>query len=181
MRLGTRSLLYGAHQFILHPIFVLLAWRRVYNGLPLPGSPLTRALVALVHDWGYWGCHTIDGRDGAYHPVIGAGIVRRLTRSDWWYDETLLHSRWFAARQGRNPSTFCWVDKLSVALMPSWLWASLALLSGEGQEYLNNPRYAQHAPGQRATLTALITRHQLIRKEVGEQMVTIGFLHMEAL
>ena len=45
MKLGTKSLLFGCHQFVLHPLFVLVAWWRLY------GRPSWRMVVAIiVHD-----------------------------------------------------------------------------------------------------------------------------------
>lgn len=29
MRVGTKSILFGAHQFLLHPLFVAWAWTRL--------------------------------------------------------------------------------------------------------------------------------------------------------
>lgn len=47
MKIGTRSLLYGAHQFMLHPLFLALAWRKLY-GAPLdPRLWVALALFAL--------------------------------------------------------------------------------------------------------------------------------------
>ena len=34
MKVGTRSLLFGSHQFMLHPLFVAIAWRRLYGRWP---------------------------------------------------------------------------------------------------------------------------------------------------
>jgi hypothetical protein len=58
--IGTRNLLYGAHQFALHPLFVTLAWRRLYGAWPRE-IPIWVAFV--VHDGGYWGGRR-DGRRG---------------------------------------------------------------------------------------------------------------------
>ena len=49
MRLGTKSLLFGAHCFFVHPFCVLLAWIKMYG---FPFDP--RIWIAiLVHDSGY--------------------------------------------------------------------------------------------------------------------------------
>ncbi|HRU04993.1 MAG TPA: hypothetical protein P5137_04360 [Candidatus Brocadiia bacterium] len=138
MTLGTRSLLFGAHQFLLHPLFVLLAWVRLY-GLPGPS-----ALVAIVvHDWGYWGCRSMDGDDGAGHPL----------RCTWWLLILGLrrtaelvegHSRFACARHGIPMSRLFWADKLGTALMPAWLWVLLSRASGELAEYLANTAFEIH-------------------------------------
>ena len=72
---GTRSLLFGVHQFALHPLFVLWAWRRLYGSLPRDWRVW---VVILIHDWGYWGCKDMDGPEGKWHPWGGAKIAARL-------------------------------------------------------------------------------------------------------
>jgi len=177
MRLGRRSLLFGCHQFALHPIFVLVAWVKVYR----PDNPLAfilhppRLLAALVHDWGYWFCHTMDGADGRSHPSFGASLVLRLTKSDYWWAEVLLHSRFYAGLLDKAPSNMCWVDKLSTALYPSWLWATLAYLSGEGWEYMEDTRYEIHRPSDRRTWVCLWKFHQRFRSWTLQAMKSYGW------
>ena len=51
MKIGTKSLLFGAHNIIIHPVLVFIAWWRLYG---FPFDP--RLWIAfLVHDWGYFG------------------------------------------------------------------------------------------------------------------------------
>ena len=72
MRIGTRSLLFGSHQFLLHPLLVALAWTRLF-GLPLDG----RLWCAFfLHDIGYFSCADIDGETGRRHPIRGAAFMR---------------------------------------------------------------------------------------------------------
>lgn len=61
MKTGTKSLLFGVHQFIWHPLTVLLAWIKLY------GWPAWEELVCIIiHDWGYWGKSNMDGElDGS--------------------------------------------------------------------------------------------------------------------
>ena len=162
MRLGRKSLLFGCHQFIIHPVYVLWAWIRISQ---LTGTKLTwkHWLLALIHDWGYWWCKMIDGPDGSAHSAWGADLILRLTGDPWWYEEALCHSRFYAKRLGRPASNFCWVDKYSVALMPSWLWAGLAYLTGEGWEYLDNKTYEIHCPMPH-TFASLITKHKKLKQ-----------------
>jgi hypothetical protein len=50
MKIGTRSLLFGAHQFLLHPLCVAIAWTMLYG---FPTDP--RLWMAfLIHDAGYY-------------------------------------------------------------------------------------------------------------------------------
>lgn len=89
MKVGTKSVLFGAHCFFLHPIFVALAWINLYG---FPFDP--RIWVAFfVHDIGYWGKPNMDGPEGETHVELGAKIMhifdgweyKRLDY-DWaWY------------------------------------------------------------------------------------------------
>ena len=71
---GTRSVLFGAHCFFIHPWFVAAAWWRLYS---FPWDP--RLWVAfVVHDWGYWGKRAMDDEEGERHVELGARIMARL-------------------------------------------------------------------------------------------------------
>jgi len=151
MKLGTKSILFGAHQFILHPIFVAIAYIRLYG---FPFDP--RIWIAfLVHDWGYWGKSDIDGKEGKTHPVLGAEIMRfffdetNVMSYDagvgsiyWlntkWYDFTLYHSRFYADNNKESYSKLCYADKLAFCIPPMWLYLLLVNLTGEIHEYMNN-------------------------------------------
>ncbi|KKK99728.1 hypothetical protein LCGC14_2629800, partial [marine sediment metagenome] len=68
MKTGTKSLLFGVHQFILHPLMVLLAWFVYYKR-----APKFYQLCAIVtHDLGYWGLSNMDGEEGSLHPERAA-------------------------------------------------------------------------------------------------------------
>ncbi len=74
MNIGTKSVLFGAHCFVIHPLFVALAWWRLYG---FPFDP--RLWVAFfVHDLGYLGKTDMDGEEGEEHPWLGAAIMGRL-------------------------------------------------------------------------------------------------------
>jgi hypothetical protein len=99
-------------------------------------------LAFLVHDWGYWGMHVIDGPKDR-HPVWASlWVERRMGRQwEWVATEMMLHSRFMAEWLGMKPSRLCWADKVGTYLMPHWLWAVLAWLSGEGLMYMDNDKY----------------------------------------
>lgn len=131
MAIGTRSLLYGVHCFLIHPFFVALAWYRLYG---FPWDP--RLWVAFfLHDVGYWGKPNMDGPEGETHPELGAAIVGFLFGPKW-RDFTLLHSRSYARRLGRSPSPLCAADKLVVTCTPWWLYFPFACATGELSEYM---------------------------------------------
>jgi hypothetical protein len=147
---GTKSVLVGAHQFILHPFMVALAWRRLYGWrlVTCSSTGVTTSLrdwrlwiCFIIHDLGYIGCRTMDGEDGERHPIWAARRMKRIiarTRSgvSWcWHDFVLLHSRFMARQERRDPSLFCHADKAAIGVTPTWLYVPMARLSGEIREY----------------------------------------------
>jgi hypothetical protein len=135
MKIGTRSVLFGAHQFALHPWFVAAAWTRLYG---IPWDP--RLWVAFfIHDLGYVGKPNMDGAEGETHPEWAARVMGRLFGRRW-HDFTLLHSRFYSNRLGRPFSRLCVADKLAIALTPSWLYLPMARWSGELDEYRQGQR-----------------------------------------
>lgn len=138
MTVGTKSLLFGVHQFIWHPVTVFLAWYEMY------GCPSLNELIAIIiHDWGYWGCRTMDGEDGNKHPKkIATALYNKytvnllgLSRLAEISTLVLLHSRHTARDLGAKPSKVCWADKLSIIYDPNLFILFRAWLSGELYEY----------------------------------------------
>jgi len=72
VRVGTRSVLFGAHCWAIHPLFVAAAWTQLYG---FPTDPRLW-LAFAVHDLGYWGKPDMDGPAGETHPELGARIMR---------------------------------------------------------------------------------------------------------
>lgn len=149
MSVGTKSVLFGAHAFWLHPFFVAWAWTKLYG---FPWDP--RLWVAFfVHDLGYWGSPNMDGPEGEEHPRWGARLMSALFDgpqiglNGWtyraddgtclgsWGRFTLYHSRFFAKKHGERPSRLCIADKLALTLTPSWLYVPMAVATGEIREY----------------------------------------------
>jgi hypothetical protein len=133
MTIGTKSVLFGAHQFLIHPIMIALAWLRLF------GPPLDPRLwfAFFLHDVGYIGCTDMDGASGERHPERGARLMRALF-GDKWGEFTLLHSRSYAKACGQPVSQLCLADKLATAITPAWLYLPLACLTGEIGEYMRN-------------------------------------------
>lgn len=146
--IGTKSLLFGAHAFYLHPIYAMRAW------IHIEGWTLNPAvwLSVFVHDFGYWGCRDIDGEDGKKHPEFGARVMRFLdcplcALSLWgptihcsrkWHDFCLYHSRSYSRSKGANPSRLCAPDKLSFKYQIKWLYIFMTELTGELDEYMTH-------------------------------------------
>lgn len=93
----------------------------------------------FVHDLGYWGCPNMDGPEGEKHPYLGANIMGRLFHWSWdghkWYYFTLLHSHYLAKWLKMPVSKLCAADKLSLCLIPWWLYLPMVRLTGEIREY----------------------------------------------
>jgi len=161
MNIGTRSLLFGAHQFLWHPLTVALAYRRLFRRWP----DAVGCLCILLHDAGYWGCPNIDGKEGKLHPLRGAQlagkIVYRLRRLFCGRQESrlssallaseaaercLLHSGSLAQEAGMAPSDICWADKYVVCLEPEWFYLFRTWLSGESKEFVQNAVSSGHLP-----------------------------------
>jgi hypothetical protein len=133
MKVGTKSLLFGAHQFIFHPLTVLLAWIKLYNTLP----NWKEIICIFIHDWGYWGCEKIESGKGDFHPELGAKIANFLFGKK--YEILCLnHSRSYCKIIESTPSKLCWADKLCVIYLPTNLFIFFTKLSGELQEYREN-------------------------------------------
>ena len=71
MNVGTRSVLYGAHAFWLHPWFVAEAWSRLYG---FPWDPRLW-VIFFTHDLGYLGKPNMDGDEGERHPEWAAQLM----------------------------------------------------------------------------------------------------------
>lgn len=142
MNIGTKSLLFGVHQFLWHPITVARAWRSLYRRWPRGFE----WLAVLLHDCGYWGQPNIDGAEGQQHPVVGArlveGLVLRLggsaNKAEIFSELALFHSRHYAKLAGEEVSALFAPDKLCVMFDPPWFYILRARLSGEIKEYREN-------------------------------------------
>lgn len=130
MKMGTKSLLFGVHQFLWHPFTVWLAWIKLYRRLP----GFRESVCIFVHDWGYWGCGSMNSGCGAVHPVYAAYLVYPWF-GEKWAEFCLFHSRHFAKARGKDPSLLCWADKGSITFDPWWLYLPRAWASGELEEY----------------------------------------------
>ncbi len=138
MKIGTKSVLFGAHCFFLHPFFVAYSWYKLY-GFPFD---LRLWVAFFVHDLGYIGKPNMDGEEGELHPYFGAKIMKLLFGNDW-YEFTLYHSRYLAKRNGAQYSKLCVADKLSFVYTPRWLYLPMVTATGEINEYLKNAQNSE--------------------------------------
>jgi len=131
MAIGTRSLLFGVHQFAVHPWFVAWAWWQLYG---FPWDPHLW-IAFIIHDWGYWGKPNMDGPEGEEHPRWAANVMGSLF-GPRWAKFCRYHSRFLAKRDNQPFSRLCVADKLAIALHPWWMYLPAAWLSGELPEYM---------------------------------------------
>lgn len=130
MKLGTRSLVFGVHQVVLHGFIVLWAWKRLYGSWP----KFWQVISIFIHDIGYLGSKNMDGDEGALHPYLGAMLASKLFGKEA-ERFVLYHSRKVAEAHGEEISPLCAADKLAFVLYPKWLYIFLGRLSGEIEEY----------------------------------------------
>lgn len=124
MRTGTKSLLFGGHQFIIHPIILFFCYWKLYG---FPFDP--RLWVCfVVHDWGYFGCSDMDGVFGKFHPVYGGNIVRLLFGRKWAMF-CMTHSRkivellnYILSTDDFKISRLGVADKLAIVYTPIWMY-----------------------------------------------------------
>jgi hypothetical protein len=159
MRVGSKSLLFGAHQFIIHPIFVAKAWTQLYG----PARDPRLWIAFVIHDWGYWQKPNMDGPEGEEH-VIWAAKMMEAWFGEEWGDFCLFHSRHYAKKLGQPYSRLCVADKLAPCLEPSWLYLIRVVLSGEIWEYLSHTdpdtSVAEWYSGFTTRMRAWVAEHQ---------------------
>lgn len=130
MKMGTKSLLFGIHNLVIHPLFVLVAFPKIHRRRPT----LMETTAIILHDVGYWGKTGIDTPDGKKHPYKGAAIMAFLYGQKG-RDLVLGHSKDTAEENSIPLSTLYQPDKYSWAIMPAWLHWILAKASGEWREF----------------------------------------------
>lgn len=130
MKTGSKSLIFGVHQFFWHPVTVWLAWVKLYGDFP----SWRETVCIILHDLGYWGCSEMDGLDGELHPYVGANIAGYLFGIEY-EDLVLRHSRTLCKNLNVQPSKLCWADKLSMEFDPTWFYLIRARFSGELKQY----------------------------------------------
>jgi hypothetical protein len=140
MRLGTRSVLFGAHAFWLHPWVLAVAWWRLYG---FPWHPLLW-LSFFVHDLGYVGKVSMDDADGENHPYWGAFVLGAFGGIRW-FEFVLYHSRYLAKQHGKQYSRLCVADKLAIAIVPTWIYLPMVKLTGEVWEYMHAGKHVVEA------------------------------------
>lgn len=102
MKIGTKSVLFGAHCFFIHPIFVFIAWWKLFG---FPYDPRLR-IAFIVHDLGYFGKPNMDGEEGESHPYLGAKIVRYFFDKNYNKIVKIDGNRELSCHRGVNSNSF---------------------------------------------------------------------------
>lgn len=161
MKIGTRSLLFGAHQFILHPILIAWSWIKLYGW---SWHPLLW-LSFIVHDWGYWGRAAMDSEDGENHVFLGAKIVG-FFGGPKWEQFNVAHSRFWCRRMSIPSSRLCIADKYTIALHPARLYIWMTRFTGEILEYKSVQKHVDE-----------VGQHKIVDASFNEDM--IWFLNLQ--
>lgn len=66
---------------------------------------------------------------------LDKGTISYKVKTTEWLDFCLYHSRYLAEKDSVPVSRLCVADKLATALVPTWLFISLATISGEIKEF----------------------------------------------
>ncbi len=143
MKIGTKSVIFGAHCFFIHPWFLALAWLRLYGFRKVKDPYLGEISILnfrlwiafFLHDLGYWGMPNMDGEEGEKHPIWAAIIMLEMFGPEW-LNFCMFHSRYLSKLYGAPFSLLCVADKLAIALEPRILYLPRVILSGEIKEYM---------------------------------------------
>ena len=120
---GTKSYLIGCHQFFLHPLWVLMAWRLEYKSWPA----WWELICILFHDIGICGRQYLSddkAKDG--HWYLGAHYASDLL---WMFNRrSSLHIAAYKMCGGHSPlesnfpkSKLFRADKRARIVMPTWM------------------------------------------------------------
>ena len=123
---GTRSYIFGCHNFLIHPFFVFMAWRLEYQAFP----KWWELICILLHDIGVCGRQYLsDDKAKIGHWERGAqlasDLVERLTRDmskgNLAYNICAGHTH----ESGFPLSKLYRADKRSWIVAPTlWLWSN---------------------------------------------------------
>ena len=72
---GTKSYLFGCHQFFIHPLIVVIAWIKLYKKFP----KFWELVCIFLHDIGHIGKNYLTNyEEKRQHWILGARIAKRL-------------------------------------------------------------------------------------------------------
>jgi len=116
---GTKSYLFGCHQFFMHPLMVIIAWIKLFNSFPM----FWELVCIFLHDIGHIGKNYLsDYEQKKKYWELGANIADKLFGKKGYY-LIALHTK--QSGIGKNAqSTLLYADKYSWVIAPVW-WLRL--------------------------------------------------------
>lgn len=173
MKVGTKSVLIGAHCFIIHWVLTARGWHELYGfkkihigdyhpegsppsfRVPKTASLLNWRLwiVFMIHDLGYWGKPNMDGEEGETHPEWACKKLNQWFGEPWG-SFALTHSRFYAKKAGLPVSPLCYADKLVITYENAAFYLWRVRLTGELTEYMKMA--AVNSAGQVSAESALV-------------------------
>ena len=118
---GTKSLLFGCHQFVMHPLFIVLAWRKLYHRWPKPWQ----LVCIFLHDIGHLGKDYLTHYEQKkMHWQLGAKIANKL----FGFKGMALisgHTNQSSRGNSNYHSQLFFADKYSRLISPRW-WLQLS-------------------------------------------------------
>ena len=117
---GTRSYLIGCHQFLLHPLWVLLAWKLEYKSWP----KWWEIICIFLHDVGICGRQYLSNDKAKKgHHILGAQLAYGILRVYFKFSIAQALAAYFFC--AGHSSEFDFQSKLWKADKRSWLVAPL--------------------------------------------------------
>lgn len=122
---GTKTVLFGSHNVLMHSLFIIIAWVLLYKKVP----KFWQLVCIFIHDIGYFGMNHLTADTNENHTELGAKIGYRLFGFKAWLF-IVGHSRKDAEKYGvplselEAPDDYVWV------IMPLWLISLLQYLEG---------------------------------------------------
>lgn len=139
MKQGTKSFLFGAHQFIVHPLFIIIAWCKYYHHFP----KFWQLVCIFIHDIGLIGNDYLIGDNKRGHWKRGAILAQTLFYMLYSYnhlDESLdLKAFYLVAghtdESGYSRSKLFIPDKICYLYIPMWWLHWCTFLEGFNGKY----------------------------------------------
>ncbi len=131
MKEGTISLLIGCHQFIMHPLCVLIAWHKEYRSWP----KFWQLVCIFLHDVGHWGLdYLTDPEQKKRHWKLGAYYAYKLFGRKGFF-----FVAGHVTRSGFPRSKLYIPDKRSWLEAPNWWLKTNSIFEDFGNWYSENP------------------------------------------
>jgi len=116
MKEGTKSVLFGCHQFIIHPLFITIAWKKIYGRWP----KLWQLVCIFLHDVGHIGKDYLsDYEQKRKHWILGSRLAKLFFG---WKGYHLICGH--TTQSGCVRSKLFYADKYSWLIAPIW-WLRL--------------------------------------------------------